>query len=461
MIKDLVRYHRMPLIILISCCALYFSFAYDLDRSDFPKLLSLYLGISFLSWKFYQMERTNLKFLIAACVLFRLIFFFHSPGLSQDFYRFLWDGQLLLQGLNPYTSTPEELMAAAQVDFDHAARLITGMGSLSEGNHSNYPPLSQFLFAIAAVFTGKSILSGILVIRIFLLLAEVGIFYFGRKLLKSFGLPEDRIFWFLLNPLVIIELTGNLHFEGLMIFFLLWALWLLQKSKWILAALVFALSVSVKLIPLLFLPLLIFYFSNNERKLLILKLLAFYILVAIFFLLSFVPFLSEELISDFIHTTGLWFQKFEFNASIYYLLRWGGFLVKGYNIIGTAGIFLGALVLAGILFIAGFLWNRKLILSPAGETNSINPYYAFLAGICLYYFLATTVHPWYLTLPLTLSIFTRFRFPLVWSIVVVFSYSAYSSLPVDENPWLLTAEYLIVYGYLIYEVFSRKSPITT
>ena len=66
MIKDLLKYNRMPLILLISCCALYFSFAYDLDRSDFPKLLSLYLGISFLSWKLYQMERTNLKFLIAA-----------------------------------------------------------------------------------------------------------------------------------------------------------------------------------------------------------------------------------------------------------------------------------------------------------------------------------------------------------------------------------------------------------
>lgn len=458
MIKDLLKYHRMPLILLISCCALYFSFAYDLDRSDFPKLLSLYLGISFLSWKLFQMERTNLKFLIAACVLFRLIFFLHSPGLSQDFYRFLWDGQLLLQGLNPYTSTPEELMAAAQVDFDHAARLITGMGSLSEGNHSNYPPLSQLLFAIAAVFTGKSILGGILVIRTFLLLAEVGIFYFGRKLLKNFGLPEDRIFWFLLNPLVIIELTGNLHFEGVMIFFLLWALWLLQKGKLISAALVFSLSVSIKLIPLLFLPLLIFYFSKNERKLAISKLLAFYALTAIFFLLSFAPFFSEELFLDYIHTTGLWFQKFEFNASIYYLLRWVGFLVKGYNIIGTLGLVLGSLVFAGILLIAGFLWKRKVTLNHVGETTIFS---GLFAGICLYYFLATTVHPWYLTLPLILSIFTRFRFALVWSILVVFSYSAYSSMPVTENPWLLTAEYLIVYGYLINEVFSKKSSLTT
>ena len=186
--------------------------------------------------------------------------------------------------------------------------------------------------------------------------------------------------------------------------------------------------------------------------------MAFYILVGIFFILSFGPFLSEELISDYIHTTGLWFQKFEFNASIYYLLRWVGFLVKGYNIIGTLGLILGSLVFAGILLIAGFLWKRKKTLNHVGETTIFS---GLLAGICLYYFLATTVHPWYLALPLILSIFTRFRFALVWSILVVSSYSAYSSMPATENPWLLTAEYLIVYGYLIYEVFLRKSPITT
>ncbi len=447
MMKDLLKYHRMPLIFLLSCCALYLSFAYDLDRRDFPKLLSLYLALAFSSWKLFKMERMNLKFLIGASIIFRLIFLFHSPSLSQDFYRFLWDGHLILEGINPYVSTPAELLTSGQTNFENARQLISGMGNLSEGNHSNYPPLSQLLFAFAALFTGKSLMGGIIALRVVLMLSEIGIYYFGRKLLKSFGLPLDRIFWFLLNPLVIIELSGNLHFEGLMIFFLIWAFYLLQKNKWVLGALVFSFAVSIKLIPLLFLPLLITYFKKPERGIYIPRLLGFYLLVILFFGMGFIPFLSSELVSDYLQTVGLWFRKFEFNASIYYLLRWVGYLVKGYNVIATAGVILGVLILLGVLGISGYLWRR------GSEGKWVHPY-ALLAGICLYYFLATTVHPWYLTLPLILCIFTRFRFPIVWSVAVVFSYSAYNGNPVDENLWLITAEYFMVYGYLIYEVIS-------
>lgn len=447
MLKALLKYHRTPLVFLISCCALYLSFAYDLERSDFFKLLSLYLALAFLSWKLYQMEKANLKFLIIASVILRLVFLFYTPSLSQDFYRFLWDGQLILEGINPYLSTPAELFASDQAKFDNAARLIKGMGQLSEGYHSNYPPLSQLLFAFAALFTGKSLLGGIIALRMMLMIAEIGIFFLGRKLLETYNLPPDRIFWFLLNPLVIIELTGNLHFEGVMIFFLLWAFYLLKKKKWIFAALIFSLAVSVKLIPLLFLPLLIIYFRKSKSAIDTGRLSIFYLIVFFFFSLGFLPFFTSELISEYLQTVGLWFQKFEFNGSIYYLVRWGGFLLKGYNVIETAGLILGGLVFVGIICISGYLINRS-----TREDHWVARY-GFLWGICLYYFLATTVHPWYLTLPLILCIFTRLRFPLVWSVAVILSYSAYSTTPVEENLWLVAAEYVVVYGYLILEVF--------
>lgn len=451
MISDLWKYHRMPLLLLLSCCALYFSFAYDLDRNDFPKLLSLYLAISFLSWKLFQMEKTNLRFLLTASLLFRLIFLFSSPGLSQDFYRFLWDGQLVLQGVNPYVFTPEEIMATADIHIPTATQLFSGMGSLSAGNHSNYPPLSQLLFTFSAHFAGKSLFVGILVLRILLLLAEVGIYYFGRKLLKLYGLPENRIFWFLLNPLIIIELTGNLHFEGVMIFFLLWSLYLLHLKRYAWAGLIFALSVLVKLIPLLFLPLLIPFFRKDLKGLRLKELLAFYSTIGLGVMAGFLSFFSSGSISSYIETVGLWFQKFEFNASIYYLVRWVGFQVKGYNIIQTAGIALGVMVFIAVLFIAGYLWKLRRV--ERADTR-VRPYGLFW-GICIYYFLATTVHPWYLALPLILCIFTRFRFPIVWAIAAFLSYSAYSDDPTEENLWLVTFEYLVIFSFMGYEIFKQ------
>ncbi len=58
-----------------------------------------------------------------------------------------------------------------------------------------------------------------------------------------------------LNPLVIVELTGNVHFEALMIVFLLAFLLALHRNQVRRAALFLALSAGVKLLPVLFLPL--------------------------------------------------------------------------------------------------------------------------------------------------------------------------------------------------------------
>lgn len=428
--------HKIPILLLLVCCAFYWSFAYDLQRSDFIKLLGLYSGLFFLSWKLFQLQKNDLKFLIFAAILFRGIFLFSVPNLSPDFYRFLWDGNLLLEGINPYLSTPAELAGT----FSQKEELYNGMSSLSKQNPTSYPPLNQVLFALAAFFGGKSIFGGILALRIIILAADVGIFYFGRKLLKSLDLPENRIFWYLLNPLIIIELTGNLHFEGMMLFFLLTALYLLSKKKWISSAVLFACSVSIKLIPLIFLPLLF-------RKLKFTKALFYSFLVGLVNALLFLPFLSVEFFQKYSSSIGLWFQKFEFNASIWYVIRWIGLQIEGYNILIYAGPILAVLIFLFVLLLSFF--GKKVNLKRL--------LVLMLLVISIYFFLATTMHPWYLATPLLLSVFTRLKFALVWSFVVVFSYFTYSSPEFEENLWLLALEYLAVFGVLIRDLFRYKS----
>ena len=451
--QDFLKNHKFSILLVLTGIAFYWSFAYDLTRADFIRLISLYTGLFFISFKLIQLEKNNFWLLAGTAVLFRLVFIAATPNLSQDFYRFIWDGQLILDGINPYLSVPNDFKELSSSLELTQQKLIQGMGSLSAGNFTSYPPVNQLLFVISALLGGKSILGSVVVMRCFLILADLGTLYFGRKLLLKLKLPTHQIFWFILNPFIIIELTGNLHFEGVMLFFLLWSIYLLHQKKWIWSAILLGISVSVKLMPLLFLPLLWNYFLKNRNTensdipgLNFKKLLGYYFIVGVTVIVSFLPFLSSEFISNFSTSIALWFQKFEFNASIYYIIRWIGFQLKGYNIIATAGKILPLVV---ILILTGLAFFRK--------NNSTQKLIGtMLLGVSVYFFLATTVHPWYIATPLLLSVFTRFRFALVWSFLVMLSYSAYTANGFQENHWLIAVEYILVIGIFILEIFKPK-----
>lgn len=448
-----LRVHKFSLLLGFTAALFYALFAYDLVRTDFAKLISLYSALFFLSWKLIHLEQKNFWFLAGAALLLRLVFFGAIPNLSQDFYRFIWDGRMLVSGWNPYLYLPESLVARDNVPISQGDLLHEGMGELSAGNYTSYPPLNQLIFALAGVLAGKSILGSVIAMRMVIIAADFGVLYFGKKLLEKFDLPGHRIFWYVLNPLVIIELTGNLHFEGVMAFFLVWSLYLLHSRKWILSAIAFAASVLLKLVPLLFLPLLLGYFvrnRNDQEKLGLARLIGYYLIVGTVVITAFMPFMSSGFISNFSASIGLWFQRFEFNASIYYILRWVGFQVKGYNIIETAGKVLPLVI---ILVLAGLALFRK--------NNSLKQLVStMLLGITAYFFLATTVHPWYLIIPMLLSVFTRFRYMLVWSILIVLSYYTYSNPEFKENFWLVALEYILVFGLFGYEILnSRKGSV--
>jgi alpha-1,6-mannosyltransferase len=80
-----------------------------------------------------------------------------------------------------------------------------------------------------------------------------------------------------------------------------------------------------------------------------------------------------------------------------------------------------------------------------------------LFGISIYFLLATTVHPWYICTPLILSVFTRYKFPIVWSAAVILSYSAYGLNDFSENLWLVALEYTVVIGFAVWEIFQRTT----
>jgi hypothetical protein len=271
----------------------YVFLGYFFEREQFYVLLFFY-SIAFLGMIMLLQTNEYEKTFFKIGILYRILFLFSTPSLSQDFYRFIWDGHTILSGINPYQYKPEDILNTI-VSFPNADFLYKKMGSLSASHFSNYPPINQLFFVISAFIGGKSVLISTIVLRIIIILADIGIYYYGRKILTHFNKNTENIFWYFLNPLVVLELTGNLHFEGAMLFFLVVGLYLLISKKWQLAAVFIALSISVKLLPLLLLPLFFKYLGLKKSVI-------FYSLIIGLNVLFFLPFLNATLVNNYVET---------------------------------------------------------------------------------------------------------------------------------------------------------------
>ena len=417
---------------------LYIIWAYNLARFEHSKLLLIYTVLFGSYYFIVKNQKIKDSWLSYLAVLFRLLFLLAIPNLTQDFYRFVWDGRLILEGLNPYLHTPNELMESSIGLFPQMNTLYEGMGALSAKHYSNYPPVHQMPFIIAAFISKHSILGSIVVLRLILISADLGILVFGKKLLKKLNKPTRTMYWFILNPLVIIELTGNLHFEGLMLCFFIISLYFIHSKKWHIAAVVMALSIAVKLVPVLSLPL---FLNKLGWK----KSVLFYSVTAAVFIILFIPFFSFGLLENFSATIGLWFSNFEFNASVYYFLKGTLENINGVSVINSMGIIVACVVT---------LQTSYLLLKKKKETSQI--ILMILWILSGYYFISTTVHPWYIISLLLLSVFTNYKFVLVWSYTLILSYIAYNEFSVEECNSILIIEYTPVILMLGWELYSKK-----
>ncbi|MDR9400710.1 MAG: mannosyltransferase [Psychroflexus sp.] len=443
------KYVRLVCLVAISCYA-YYNIAYTIDQSDFYLLLINY-SLAFIGFaSLYTKFKSNIKLLLFLSLLFRLTFFFSIPSLSQDVYRFIWDGHLIINGVNPYLSSPAELMQKNAAPFGIANELFPKLTDLSATNHSNYPPVSQLFYALSALVSPANLFGSILFLKTVLIFSDLLIYFIAKPILGFFKLPVYSVFIYLLNPLLIIEGIGNLHFESLMVLFVMAGIYFWLLNKYSFTGLMIGLGIATKLLPLLLLP----FFAKGTKKY---DFKAFfskpYLVLIIIALsvsfLSFLPFLSDQTAVDYINTIGLWFNNFEFNASIYYIFRWLGYQISGWNMIAFFGKGLGVLSLLLVSLVA--------FRSTTSRNMQI---YAMMMALLIYLFLATTIHPWYLILPLSLSIFIKSNnLILIWSFTIVFSYYAYHQAEFKENTYWLLAEYLPMIIYLIYDTMIKPVKI--
>lgn len=416
--------------ILLSFLILIVYLGFIPTQGEFFKIILPYIGaFTIYSLIVFRFEIDKyFTALILTGIICRVVLIFAFPNLSDDIYRFLWDAELIVDGKNPYLYLPENIVTLEnQALFDKLN---------SKGYYSPYPPVSQLVYVLAATLSASKLYAFSIIIKVLTVTAELGTLYYILKILDILHLAKQRILIYWLNPLILVELVGNLHFESFMIFFMMASVYYLLQNKIMYGAVAFTLAVASKLLPLMFGPFLLAYLGFKKSN-------KFVLISGISFLLLFIPIIIGIINGTFLSSVGLYFQKFEFNASTYYFLREIGYSLYGWNIIGTLGPTLGIFTLMSICMV--WYLNRRSITQK-------NIFEFLLFAISLYLFTSTTIHPWYIALPLAFCLFTDFRYPILWSGLIFLTYINYSYDSYHENLMIVGIEYSLVLGLLIYEL---------
>ncbi len=378
---------------------LYLILTYVVPREHSGRLVLLWMGLFALYGVILLRQPlvTNLKHWRRMAFVLRAFLLFSIPTLSDDFYRYLWDGFMTLEGRNPFSTSPDALVAAGYHSHHALYELINW-----PSYQSVYPPGAQGLFALSSFGLKENFVYGVIFLKVIVLCLDMGTIRLLEKVLPYFGKPASLALVYAFNPLVILEICGNAHMEGPAIFFLVLGLFLLAKKQSWWATVPIAVAVSIKLLPMLLVPFLAKSLGWGKGVL-------WGLAVTALFLLSYLPFGLQALL-DHLGNLPVYFQDLEFNGSVYYAFKWLGYQWAGWP-----------WVLRG-LFLLTLLW-----IGLRQKTNLSAALWASFAAYGVYCLISASLHPWYGLFLLVLGLFTRSRLGLAWTLLLPWTYLAYGN----------------------------------
>jgi hypothetical protein len=215
--------------------------------------------------------RGTLVLVLIFAGLFRLSILFAPPYLSDDIYRYVWDGRVQAAGINPYRYIPADEHLQSLRDEEIYPKI-----NRRDYAHTIYPPVAEAVFLLTtrvseSITWMKAIMIGFEAIAIWAI----------AQLLAACGLPRQRILIYAWHPLVIWEFAGSGHVDPIAIAFIALALLARRKNAEVATGVALACATLGKIFPIILLP------ALNKRWNLKIPLV-----VAITILLGYVPYLS-------------------------------------------------------------------------------------------------------------------------------------------------------------------------
>lgn len=388
------------------------------------------------------------RWMWTAAVAFRLLLLTTTPTLSDDVYRYLWEGHLWTEGVSPYEHPPPDPALDAH---EIPVRNQVNNATLA----SPYLPAAHAVFAVAALVAPSEPITMQAVMVGFDLLTALLI----ARLLALAGHRPDRLLLYLWNPLVVVEIAHGAHLDALMVALATAAVvaaesgtgrrvWRAWASPVLLGA-----AVLTRPLPALLLAVLWWRWTWRQRG------LFFGVLVA-----AVVPFgmVSGWGLDDPNPGTGLfgsmraYADTFRFNGGIHrWTAAWWGD--------GAAT----TLSVAGLALVMGVVaWQARAARTALGRLRLLS------VPVGAYLVLTPVLHPWYLLMLVALMPFlapltspgpaeARWRWALLvpWlylGATAVFSYLTYEDPlafgerePIRRLEWLPTLSALAVAGALL------------
>jgi hypothetical protein len=329
---------------------------------------------------------------------------------GDDIWRYQWEGRVQNAGFNPYVLAPnDEKLVAVRAQF----------ADWSQINHRDfsaiYPPGTELIFAGLSRFGASQLFYKLLfatadLCAVAVLLRLIG----GRQRYADTA-------WYAWNPLVVYSFAGAAHFDSLMILPMLVGIFFFVRSnsaaeptlRWryaIFGAIALGAAISIKLVPLLLLPLCAF--ALGRRAIALLFSLTIPALLSLTFGFPRVPI--WESLGRFIYVARL-------NDMFWWIVEdtaWPNPHQKNYH---YNVIIIVAVVVVSLFFMRN--WKRGLL---------------WVMGTAL--FLSPVLHPWYCTWILPLAAWRRIY---AWQVlsVTIFAYYLFWNerlfvLPWHSEPWL-------------------------
>ncbi|MFC1754667.1 hypothetical protein ACFL96_14925 [Thermoproteota archaeon] len=435
-------------------------FYYDVSNSLMPAEIFFFLfSLAFVIYSFVILNlrksagKRNYIFLIVLFgILFRLVLIPSELIHENDIYRYVWDGKVLLSGVNPYKYAPQQ--AEIKPDQEGDIEEVKKLKALVKEDYTAfrrigwpmvptiYPPAAQVMFASSNLIKRGSI-PAMKSIFVFFDVLTIFVIYL---LLKHFNMNPNMAVVYAWSPLVLKEFANSGHYDTSAIFFLMLSLLFIFMKKISISSISLSLGVLFKFFPIVALPILI---KRIKRK----HLLVITGLIS----LGYIPFFlwgrikPLQLFDGLITYSKEWAINgaiFDAAYSLFNLLE----INISFDSVVAIKIMLGLIYLAII-----FLFSIKKDISDLGILKRV------FWAVALLFLFSPVGDSWYFCWVVPFLCFFPRKSFIMLSWLLIFSYISFSrelgefaigKFPID---YLIVIQYLPFYLLLFVEsIFGRK-----